>query len=192
MQRMPPNRTRRLSWESSVADNKNSSPTRVKMIDVTRYEPIVKQALKKKRVDPDQCEDMSQECYLALLERKVELSPEAAGKICRTRIQSILSSQRQLKVKKENRIRFVSADDPAISRILSKVAEEQQGPISESELYKAINELEDEYYAIIMLIFVEGLTQPKAAKLLGISRRTLQRKQKNGIMVLRSKFEVKG
>ncbi len=160
------------------------------MTDVTQYEPIIKQAIRKKRVEPDQREDMAQECYVALLERKDELNPELVGKICRTRIQTIQAAQKQLKVKKQKRIRLVSADDPAISRILSKIEEDKKGPISESELYKAINDLEDDYYAIIMLLFVEGLTQAKAAKLLGISPRTLRYKQKRAIMVLKSRFEV--
>jgi RNA polymerase sigma factor (sigma-70 family) len=161
------------------------------MTDVTQYEPIIKQAIRKKRVEPDQREDMAQECYVALLERKDELNPDLVGKICRTRIQTIQAAQNQLKVKKQKRIRLVSADDPAISRILSQIKEENKGPISESELYKSINELEDdEHFAIIMLIFVEGLTQAKAAKLLGISPRTLRYKQKRAIMCLKMKFEV--
>lgn len=160
------------------------------MTDVTQYDSIIKTALRKKRVRKDQREDMSQECYVALLEREDELNPELAGKICRTRIETVLRDQDQRQKKKENRVRFVSADLPSVSRLLSKIAEDQEGPISESELYEAIESLEDLTRLIIKSVYITGLTQPVVAEKLGIPLRTLQRRVSRGIMDLRLKLEV--
>ena len=160
------------------------------MTDVTQYESIIKTALSKKRVRRDQREDMSQECYVALLEREDELYPELAGKICRTRIETILREQEQKRTKKENKIRFVSADLPSVSRLLSKIAAEQEGPVSETELYKAVDSLEESLRKVIQTVYVDGLTQPAAAEKLGIPLRTLQRRISRGIIELKLKFEV--
>lgn len=155
--------------------------------DVTQYDSIIKTALRKKRVRRDQREDMSQECYVALLERETELDDDLAGKICRTRIETILREQEQKRTKKENKIRFVSADLPSVSRLLSKIASEQE---SETELYEAIDSLDESTRAVIRAVYVEGLTQPVAAEKLGIPLRTLQRRISRGIMDLRLKLEV--
>lgn len=160
------------------------------MTDVTQYDSIIKTAIRKKRVRKDQREDMSQECYVALLERERELDPELAGKICRSRIETVLREQDQRQKKKENRIRFVSADLPSVSRLLSKIAEEQEGPVSESELQEAIESLEGLTRLIIKAVYISGLTQPVAAEKLGIPLRTLQRRINRGIIELRRKFEV--
>lgn len=166
------------------------SPKRIKMADVTQYASIIKTAIRKKRVRKEQREDMSQECYVALLERESELDPELAGKICRSRIETVLREQDQRQKKKENRIRFVSADLPSVSRLLSKIADEQEGPVSESELQEAIESLEGLTRLIIKAVYISGLTQPVAAEKLGIPLRTLQRKINRGIIELRRKFEV--
>jgi RNA polymerase sigma factor (sigma-70 family) len=155
------------------------------MTDVTQYDSVIKTALRKKRVRKDQREDMSQECYVALLERKEELDPELAGKICRTRIETILREQEQKRTKKENKIRFVSADLPSVSRLLSKIAWEKEGPISESELYQAIDSLDESLREVIQTVYIVGLTQPAAAEKLGIPLITLRRRISRGIMDLR-------
>lgn len=160
------------------------------MTDVTQYDSIIKTALRKKRVRKDQREDMSQECYVALLERESELTPELAGKICRTRIKAIIREQEQGRTKKENKVRFVSADLPSVSRLLSKIEADQDGQVSESELHEAIESLEGLTRLIIKAVYISGFTQPVAAEKLGIPLRTLQRKISRGIMDLRLKLEV--
>jgi DNA-directed RNA polymerase specialized sigma24 family protein len=134
---------------------------------------------------------MSQECYVALLEREKELDPELAGKICRTRIETILREQEQKRTKKENKIRFVSADLPSVSRLLSKIATEQEGPISETELYQAVDSLDENYRAAVREVYVNGLTQKDAAEKLGITIWSLRWKLGCGIMDLKLKLEVK-
>jgi len=161
------------------------------MTDITQYDSIIKAALSKKRVKNDQREDMSQECYVALLERENELNPELAGKICRTRIENIFREQEQKLTKKQNRIRFVSADLPSFSRVLSKITVESDGPVTEPELYRAVDDLDPHYRESILAVYVDGLTQRDAAEKLGISLRTLQRRIDRGIMNLKLKFEVK-
>lgn len=162
------------------------------MTDVTQYDSIIKAALRKKRVRKDQREDMSQECYVALLEREDELDTELAGKICRTRIKAILREQEQDRTKKEKKIRFVSADLPSVSRLLSKIVSEQEGPISESELYQAIDSLDENYRKAILAVYIDGLTRVAAAEKLGIPLITLRRRINRGIMDLKLKFGVDG
>ena len=161
------------------------------MTDITQYESTINTALSKKRVKKDQREDMSQECYVALLEREDELTPELAGKICRARIEAVLREQEQRDTKKEKRIRFVSADLPSVSRILSKISTDQDGQISESELYQAVDDLDPGYRESILAVYVDGLTQKAAAERLGITLWTLRWRINRGIMNLRLKFEVK-
>ena len=161
------------------------------MTDITQYESTIKMALSKKRVKKDQREDMSQECYVALLEREDELTPEIAGKICRARIEAVLREQEQRDTKKEKRIRFVSADLPSFSWILSKISTDQDGQISESELYQAVDDLDPGYRESILAVYVDGLTQKAAAERLGITLWTLRWRINRGIMNLRLKFEVK-
>jgi RNA polymerase sigma factor (sigma-70 family) len=160
------------------------------MIDVTQYESVIKTAIRQKRVRSNDREDLTQECYLALLERQEELEqdPGSAEKICRTRIDYLLGGQYQ--TKEEYRIRFVSADLPSVAHLLSKIESKNQGPINESELYEAIETLDPEDRDVIKAVYIDGLSTTASAKKLEITFEAARWRKNRGIIALRQKFEV--
>ena len=164
------------------------------MIDVTKYEPVITKILSRLKAKIDQKEDLIQECYLALLERQHELGGvddlDKATTICRTRVKAIRSARNQHDVKKENRIKHVSADDPNIARQLAKIAAPDEGEISELELHKAIATLEIGIREVIQATFVKGLTRQKAAAELGITEEAVRWRKQKGIESLKRYFEV--
>jgi RNA polymerase sigma factor (sigma-70 family) len=183
------------AWKPALAHSKNQNQVlKDKMSDITQYDPVIKQVLTKMKIKRDHREDMAQECYVALLENQDRLGGDdhltVASGICQSTIYRILSALGQYDTKKENRIRFISSDIPAVAHSLSKIGIEDTGPVSESELYAAIETLNPEDGEAIKATFVNGLTQEKAAEKLNISRRTLCRRQNRGIIALRQKLEV--
>ena len=162
------------------------------MVDVTQYDSLIKQILVKLKIDRRQKEDMTQECYVALLENTAELEsdPNLAEEICHKRVSGIIREQKQEGVRKKDHVYFVSADDPSVAARLARIGIENSGPISESELYAAIETLNPEDREVIKLIFIDGLTQLAAADKLKITARAVRWRSKRGIMELRQKFEV--
>ena len=163
-------------------------------IDVTKYEPVITKILSRLKAKRDQKEDLIQECYLALLERQSELGGsddlDKAATICRTRAKEVRRARNQHDVKKENRIKHVSADDPNIARQLAKIAARDEGEISELELHEAISALDVKEQTVINALFVDGLTRQKAAEKLGLTEDAVRWGKKKGIEALKKYFEV--
>jgi len=164
------------------------------MIDVTKYEPVIDKVLARSKGGPDQKNDLKQDCYVALLERLDELGGEddlaRAEAICKKVRHDERRARTQKDVKKENRIKFVSADNPNIARQLAKIAIPDHGEISELELHEAIATLEPPIQAVIRAYFVEGLSVPKAAGKLGVTEEAIRWRKKKGIEALKKYFEV--
>jgi RNA polymerase sigma factor (sigma-70 family) len=166
------------------------------MADVTQYAPVIKIALTSRiglgkiRLNKTQKEDLTQDCYVALLENQDKLTgpdhEDIALEICQKQVRNILRPWTGYSKPPE----LVSADDPSMARHLERIAAEIEGEVSESELYQAIDSLPGEEQSVIRSLFIEGLTQAKTAEKLGISVDAMRWRQKCGIMKLRQKFEV--
>ncbi len=161
-------------------------------MDVTQYQPVIEKTLSTMRVKHGQKQDMIQECYVALLEHKGELNNDLVASLCRTRARSLLIAQQQLKTPKEDRVRFVSADNPSIAKHLLKIGIVNEGETSESELYSAIESLPDEDRQVIKERFIEGLTQRQTCDKLNLTVEAVKWRQKRGIAALKKYFEVEG
>ena len=76
------------------------------MVDVTQYDSLIKQILVKLKIDRRQKEDMTQECYVALLENtaKLESDPNLAEEICHKRVSGIIREQKQEGVRKKDHV----------------------------------------------------------------------------------------
>jgi RNA polymerase sigma factor (sigma-70 family) len=166
------------------------------MTDITKYESVIKLVLKSKigpvkiKLNRSQKEDLVQDCYVALLENQDKLmgpdDEEQAEEICRSKVRSVLGALGGDGVL----IKLVSADDPVVARHLEKVEKETGESTSESELYAAIESLNEEERTVIRVIFIDGLTQKKAAEKLGITLEAVRWRKKCGIMSLKKYFEV--
>ena len=161
-------------------------------MDVLKYQPVIEKVLAKRKIGRNQREDVVQECYLALLENPDRLSgpdDEAqAALICRSRIEEIFKTR--LRLSKEDRPKFVSADVPIIAKQLDKIAIQNDGEISESELYAAIESLPEEDRQVIKERFIEGLTQTQTCDKLNLTVEAVKWRQKRGVAALKKFFEV--
>lgn len=157
------------------------------MDDVTKYQPIIEKSLVKNKIKRNQREDLTQECYVALLENPYRLSgpdhEEQAALICRSRIEGVM----KLRV---DRPQFVSADIPGIGKQLDKIVSREGGEISESELYAAIDSLQEDDRQVIQLRFIDGLTQQQTCGKLNLTVETVKWRQKRGVAALKKYFEV--
>lgn len=154
-------------------------------MDITQYAPVIAEVLAKLRIPRSQREDMTQECYVALLEELTESDgSEEAATICSRRIWNI-------KDKQTRTVPTISADTPNVSHYIAKIGTTDEGSISESELNEAIDGLSDEYQQVIQARFIEGLTRQQTCGKLGLSLQELKWRQERGIAALKKFFEVK-
>lgn len=174
-------------------------------INVLAYKPVIDKVLAKLKVKSGQKEDMTQECYIALLERQKHLEHgieigrgEAyATSICTSRIWDIWKKDNQSRTghKVRPHLRFDSLSDPRAHRRASKVAAITQENTPQEDkmlayLDDAILTLPFEVYQVIHQIFILGKTQVQAAESLGISERTVRTRSHRGVSQLRKYFEV--
>jgi len=159
-------------------------------MDVLKYQPVIQKSLIQQKIRRSHREDMTQECYVALLENPDRLSgPDdetQAALICRSRIEEILKQR----IKKQDRPKLLSADDPSVARQLDKITSINEGNISESELYAAITDLRDDDREVIKLRFIEGLTQQQTCGRLELTLEEMKWRQERGIKALKKYFEV--
>lgn len=163
-------------------------------MDVLKFQPVIEKVLASMRIKRGQKEDMTQECYVALLENQANISgdddTESATRICRTRVMEILRTETQLGTPKETQIRFVSADVPSVANRLAKIEISTEGKISESELYAAVDSLNDEDREVIQARFIEGLTQQQSCGKLNLTLKALKWRQARGVAALKKYFEA--
>jgi RNA polymerase sigma factor (sigma-70 family) len=172
-------------------------------VDITKYAPVISKILTKLKVKKQDREDLTQECYLALLEkhkhlvRGIELGTENsfATSICRSRVTDIWRRDHQDRgqYKTKAGVRFDSLSDPRVYRKAAKVIEpiaELDSEIDSGELEAAILSLPFDEFRVIYEVFVEGKTQASVAQELGISIRTVGTRQQKGISGLKKYFKV--
>jgi RNA polymerase sigma factor (sigma-70 family) len=167
-------------------------------IDVLEYKSVIERVLSRLKIPADQREDLSQECYVALLEKKHHVQKgidkgkgEAyAARICRSRITDLWrTGQRPQRTKEDPGPRLVSLSLPKIMHQAEKIP--QPVPeVSDEELYGAIYSLPLDEYRVIYNVFVDGKSQRETAGDFGISRRQVANLVDRGIKNLKKYFEV--
>lgn len=172
-------------------------------IDFTQYEPIIKSVLVHTKVPKNQREDMSQECYVALLEKRkhlehgIELDQERpyVASICRSRIMDVKRREGQQRgaYKTNPKLKFDSLTDPRTYWKASKIGIpviDEDPNASPEQMEAAILSLPFDDYRVIYELFVQGKTQEKVATELGISPRTVWTRSQRGIQGLKKYFGV--
>lgn len=162
------------------------------MTEVTEYEPVILDVIRKLKVKRHQLDDMKQECYMILLEKQEELDsptvrskPDLAAKICRNRIIDIYRAETADK----NRLPTDSLSVPRIHNKASKIAISEAG-ITEEQLNDAVRVLPFDEYQVIYNRYIEGRTLDETVLDLGISKKVVRNREKRGIMHLQQHFEV--
>ena len=165
-------------------------------MDVLKYKTVVKNMLINMKVPQRNREDMEQECYIALLEKMKEGDPDRhAATICRSTIIDIWRKEnyvnsREAPTERPN-LRFESLSDPGVERKAMKIGFPEGPEVTDEKMDEAIRSLPYQEYQIIYSLFVEGKTQQSTMKELGLSRRQLENRKKQGIEKLKKYFEVK-
>lgn len=185
-------------------NQQKSRPTKDKMeIDITKYDPVISGILSKLKVKKQDREDMTQECYVALLEKRkhlergIELGTAAsfAASICRSRITDIWrkNNQQQPGHKTKPDLRFDSLTDPRVHRKAIKIIDPNADIGWEAtswELDDALFSLPFDEFRVLYEIFVESKTQDQVAQSLGITPRMVGTRQQKGIEGLKKYFGV--
>ena len=170
------------------------------MIDITEYKPVILKVLAKLKVRKDRREDMLQECYLALVEKKDQLadpsikSPSAyVARVCRNRVVDIWWKENQADRDHElPSIRFDSLSDPKTAHKASKIGLPSPDRATDEELQDAILSLPLDQYRVIYNIFFEGKSQEQTAEDLGLTRKRVRSIMERGVRNLKAYFEVEG
>ena len=172
-------------------------------VDITKYAPVISGVLTKLKVKKQDREDLTQECYLALLEKRrhlergIELGTENsfAASICRSKITDVWRREHQERgqYKTKAGVHFDSLSDPRVYRRAAKIGipEIDDDPEVEPErMEAAVLSLPFEEFRVIYELFVEGKGQDKVASELGISPRTVRNRKTKGILGLKKYFGV--
>lgn len=171
-------------------------------VDILKYDPVIKRVLSNLKVRQQDWDDMTQECYTALLEKQkhlekgIELGEDKryAYVICVSRIRDIrkLDSQYRPSHKTKPEIHFDSLSDPKVYHRAMKVGspEEEQPDATSEELEKAVLSLPFEEFRVIYELFVQNKTQEQVADDLGVNRRVVRLRMQSGIDLLKQYFEV--
>ena len=162
-------------------------------IDVLQYKPVIQQTLVKMKVPRNQREDMTQECYMALLQKIKPGDTEGyVAAICRSTVADVWKKENQTRasyVEKPN-IHFDSLSDPRTAHKASKVMVPESTDVPDEVLYPTIDELPDEERNVIYRLFIEGKTQEQTGAELGLTRSAVRTRSQRGIDMLKKIFEV--
>jgi RNA polymerase sigma factor (sigma-70 family) len=164
------------------------------MIDVLKFKPVIKNVLSKTKTPPSKAEDLTQECYLALIEKQDLIekarNPEGyAASVCRHRIYEVWRRETDSRSGDPTRLWFSSLSDPKVYRKVAKIACPKKD-VSDDELYEAILSLPLDESRAVYGIFVEGKTRIVLAEELGFGVVKLGNQLNRGIDNLKKHFEV--
>ena len=167
-------------------------------MDVLKYKPVIKKVLAELKVPHNQREDMSQECYIALIEKSahlqkgIELGEENkyAAQICRSRVIN-LWRRNQHPYKTEDNLgpRLVSLSIPQIRNQAERIAV-QTPDVTDEQLQEAILSLPFDEYRVVYSVYVDGKSQRETSNDFGISRRQVANLLERGVQNLKKYFEV--
>lgn len=161
------------------------------MNEVLKYEPIIQQTITSMNIKRALREELTQECYVALLEA-VDLDEEKVAAVCKSTTYRFLRDEDDNKFlgKWKTRKRLVSLTDPQIWNQAIKIALDQKDGITESELQEAILKLDWEDYRVIYSLYVDGRTLEQTMADLGLTKKAVRVRQARGIRSLKKHFEV--
>jgi RNA polymerase sigma factor (sigma-70 family) len=156
-------------------------------MDVLKFKPVIENVMTVMKVKKHQREDVSQECYIALLQASwpedVRSENSFAAAICRAQVVDIYRAQGRT-------IPADSLDDPRNYSKAVKIEIPDGNSVTEHQLNEAVCDLPYEDYQVIHDIFYEGHTEEKTADDLGLTRNAVRHRKNRGIQQLKKHFEV--
>ena len=165
-------------------------------MDVLKFEPVVKKVVSSLKVPKARKEDLTQECYLALLQQQEILEkatePQTyARKVCYNRIRKLWREENQmLRWEDKPPFRLDSMSDPKVAHKVAKIGLPEGPEVSDEKLYSAVISLPIEESRVIWNLFIEGRTERETAADLGMTRWRVQVLSKRGVNMLKKIFEV--
>ncbi|MEX2401168.1 MAG: sigma-70 family RNA polymerase sigma factor [Rhodothermales bacterium] len=149
-----------------------------------RYHGILYGYLRRRGVGPAVCEDLAQQAFVKIWERREDIQP---GKSLRAFLFKI-SYNRAL-----NHFRDTAkfTDDAKLHERSSGADPEARAEyaLMQEHLYKTVEELPERRRAVFELCFLEDLTYREAAEALDISVKTVENQMSSALKVLRAAFE---
>lgn len=168
------------------------------LFDPTKYEHVIKDVLMKLKIPIGFREDLIQECYLVLLQKKdfiqfARNDLNAAAVICRHRAIDWLRGE--TKYRSFDRVKLnihpISLSDPSMKRKLEKISSPNSEPnIADEPLYMGLFSLNLDEYRVLYSIYIDGKSQEATAGDLGITRSQVRILMRRGVKNLRKYFEV--
>ena len=156
------------------------------VVDVLKFKSVIDDLLLKFRVPKPQQDDLTQECYLVLLEQ--DWTPKNdngayARIVCRNRLIDLFRKQGA-------GIKADSLDDPRNFAKAAKISQPEGSTVTEHQLNEAVCDLPYEDYQVIHEIYFEGHTEEQAADELGITLPAVKYRKRRSIKQLKTHFEV--
>lgn len=169
-------------------------------MDILQFQPVIADVLRKLKVKRQQKDDFTQECYLALLEKKKHLEhgieigdgDNYAAVICRSKIKNIWRKEKDTKADGE-RVRLDSLSEPRIWRKAAKLGAKDlslEKDITPQQLESGLLSLPFDEYRVIYEIFILGKEKGKVADDIGVDVKTIWNRTQRGIAGLQKYFEV--
>lgn len=167
-----------------------SNKDKMEPIDVLKYKPVILTVLSKLKVKNNQYEDLTQECYLALLENQHHvLKGILAGEedkyvavICRSRILNLWNSP-------ERKLETDSLDDPRFKHRFQKSHVFENEEVSE-DLKFGLETLQPGDREIVWSLFVKGDTIKDTAQNLGLTIQAVKSRRDRAVKKLKKFFEA--
>ena len=148
--------------------------------NVLKYQPVIVDVLRRFKIPQSQREDLSQECYLALLEKQAEFGSHLrdeysfAAVLCRNHIIN------HLKATKREADKTEPLDLPKIKRKAEKVRD-PSAVEPNFELLDAIDALPEAERRALRGYYVDGKTRKKVAEDAGVNKSTITRRIRSGV-----------
>ena len=152
------------------------------------FKPTIAGILVKLKVASAQKEDMAQECYIELLEKK-ELVAAAdfpysyAESLCKNRILDIWRADGR-------KIPTESLSDPRVNHKASKVPIYEQFGVSDESMQEALGTLSEDERSVIDRLDVQGFSRFETAVVLNVHLNTVDNRAKSGVAKMKTYFGV--
>jgi RNA polymerase sigma factor (sigma-70 family) len=168
-------------------------------MDITKYQPAITETLKKLRVPKGQRDDLTQECWLALLKRQPDLEasddPNLASVICWRAVQDVRKAARmETKTGEDTKAGLLSLSDPRTKYKAESVrdsfsVDDLDRFVDAGKLDAALATLPPEERRVLHDIFFEGWTLDKVAEENGLTKPQVRWRKQQGIKKLKKYFK---
>ena len=152
-----------------------------------RYHGLLYGYLRRRNVDSDTCEDLLQQAFVIIWERRAEIEE---GKSLRAYLFKI-AYHRALNHFRDTK-KFVGDEELATTPSAANPESSTEYALMEETLREVVAKLPEKRRAVFEMCFLEDLTYREAAEVLGISIKTVENQMAAALRVLRLAFREQG